>query len=298
MQNKTQSFIGSIIGGAVGDSFGSPFEGKAGPVSLQPWRPGSLTDDTQLTLATCEAIGADGSILAEDVATRFLTWYRQGRLTGLGASTLKALVDLNAGAHWALAGRRGDRAAGNGAAMRVAPLAFLLDPEDPQQRRTLGDICRITHHNDEAYTGALAIVLAIRMVTEGDWEPGRPLLEPIAQSLPDTNVRDGLLTLVDLQTKAPLWEIGRHFGCSGYVAESVPMAILAAERCAGSGLEATIRDSVEIGGDTDTIASMVGQIVGAWIGFDSIPQSLYQDVPEIDSVIQSVTGAAKLLPKS
>jgi len=28
----------------------------------------------------------------------------------------------------------------------------------------LRDICRITHHNDEAYVGALAVVRAIRLV--------------------------------------------------------------------------------------------------------------------------------------
>lgn len=41
-----------------------------------------------------------------------------------------------------------ERAAGTGAAMRIAPLAFLLDPLDPEQRVTLRDVCRITHHSD------------------------------------------------------------------------------------------------------------------------------------------------------
>ncbi|HEX3906224.1 MAG TPA: ADP-ribosylglycohydrolase family protein [Polyangia bacterium] len=51
---------------------------------------------------------------------------------------------LDAGVHWALAGAKGERAAGNGAAMRSAPLAFLLDPADEAARRLLRDLSPIT----------------------------------------------------------------------------------------------------------------------------------------------------------
>src|SRR5262245_24138963 len=66
---------------------------------------------------------------------------------GLGSSTLKALRDLSAGAHWALAGARGEYAAGAGAAMRIAPLAFLLDPASADDRVLIRDVARITHHS-------------------------------------------------------------------------------------------------------------------------------------------------------
>ena len=74
-------------------------------------------------------------------------------MSGLGSSTLKPLRELQVGGHWALVGRSGEYAAGNGAAMRIAPLAF----KQQVDRQTLKDICSITHKNDEAYTGALAI---------------------------------------------------------------------------------------------------------------------------------------------
>ncbi len=295
MSDTKQSFLGCLLGGAIGDSFGSPHEGKSGPIRMNSGRPGPLTDDTQLSLATCEAIGDNGTIDAEAVAARFLAWFRHGKLTGLGASTLKALVDLDAGAHWALAGRRGDQGAGNGAAMRAAPLAFLLDPEDPIHRRTLGDICRITHHNDEAYVGALAIVRAVHEVTRGTWKPGDDLLASVANPLPDTNVRDGLLSLASLQTTAPLWEIASHFGCSGYVAESVPLAIYAVERFSENGFESTIQEAISMGGDTDTIASMAGQIAGAYSGFETLPRELYDGIMGIEEVIQVASAVAHRL---
>ena len=94
--------------------------------------------------------------------------------------------DLQIGVHWAQAGNRGEKVAGNGAAMRIVPLAFFLNPEYEADRRTIRDICRITHHNDEAYVGALAIVYAIRAAITGTWQAGDELLEQVANELPDT----------------------------------------------------------------------------------------------------------------
>jgi ADP-ribosyl-[dinitrogen reductase] hydrolase len=150
--------LGCLLGGAIGDAVGGvPERGEI-----------SLSDDTQLTLATCEALQV-GEVSPEAIAAAFTRWFRAGAITGVGSSTLKALRDLAAGAHWALSGARGEMAAGNGAAMRIAPLAFLLDPSDPGQRMVLRDVCRITHHSDEAYLGALAVVAAIRSEV---WPPG------------------------------------------------------------------------------------------------------------------------------
>src|SRR5262249_27153108 len=159
-----------------------------------------------------------GCVSPEQIAGRFAAWFRQGRVTGVGASTLKALRDLSAGAHWALSGRKGERAAGNGAAMRVAPLAFCLDPRRPEHRTTLRAVCRIPHHNDEAYAGALAVVAAVRAVAFEAWSPGDSLLSEAAGHLPDTMVRECLLALAEVPSDTPVHEVARRFGCSGYVA--------------------------------------------------------------------------------
>lgn len=145
-----------LLLGALGDAFGSRYEGQPRGCSSD-WPPGNITDDTQMTVATCAAIVAAQKIDPAAIASEFATWHRQRRFSGLGSSTLKALTELAAGQHWALAGAKGERAAGNGAAMRIAPLAFCLNPFDDDDRRTIRDVCRITHHHDEAYLGALAI---------------------------------------------------------------------------------------------------------------------------------------------
>ena len=47
---------GCIIGGVIGDAMGGPFEGRPGPLRFEEYTAWSISDDSQLTLATCESI--------------------------------------------------------------------------------------------------------------------------------------------------------------------------------------------------------------------------------------------------
>src|SRR6266550_5134080 len=89
---------GCILGGAIGDAMDGPFEGQPGPLRFREQRNWAISDDTQLTLATCESIIQADEVSPEHIAGRFLHWYRARRITGMGSSTLKALRDLDAGA--------------------------------------------------------------------------------------------------------------------------------------------------------------------------------------------------------
>jgi ADP-ribosylglycohydrolase len=280
--------LGCIVGGAIGDALGAPFEGQPGASPAKVWgdTPGRLTDDTQLTLATCEAIASAGRADPTVIADTFLSWFRARRFTGLGASTLKALRDLEVGAHWALAGRRGERAAGNGAAMRAAPLAFCTDPQTEQGRRLIRDVCRITHHNDEAYVGALAVVLAIRAMCPGSREGTSSLLADIAAKLPDTSVRERIVTYAQVSPSVPLAELATQHGASGYVAESVPFALFAAQRMDDLGFAGMLEQVISAGGDTDTNASLAGQVAGTKLGLSGLPGHLVAELEEADLVFR------------
>ncbi len=282
--------VGCLVGGALGDAIGASFEGQSPSADFRIPPNLYVTDDTQLTLATCEALIETPSANPEAIAKRFVTWFRQRRLHGVGASTWKALTELEAGGHWALVGAVGERAAGNGAAMRIAPLAFVLDPHIASDRQTLRDICRITHRHDEAYLGALAIVLAIRHAASGGSFHDRFLGDLVA-ALPDSRVRD---RLSDVHHSLPSLEAyARRFGCSGYVVDSVPLAIVAAMH-ATSALE-TFRQIVQCGGDTDTNASLFGQIYGAAGGPAGLPMELFPRIDDVSAVRDTVEAFAQMV---
>jgi len=283
--------LGCILGGAIGDAFGSPYEGRRPPIVISEADELRLSDDTQLTLATCEAIASrNGSVDPAAIAERFAHWHRASRVTGMGASTYKALTELVAGGHWALAGRKGERAAGNGAAMRAAPLAFCLDPSDHGARRTIRDVSRITHHHEEAYAGALAVVVAAHAAAGGLWDGSNDLLRLVIGVLPDTQTRDRLVALTEIDKETPLLEIARRFGCSGYVAESVPLALCGASRIRSLGFKTLLIELIACGGDTDTNASMAGQVAGALIGRGLLPEDLIARTPD-RRLVEAVASA-------
>lgn len=257
-----------MIAGAIGDAWGGPWENKPLPIRFEIPAKARLSDDSQLSLATCRSITEKCSVDPEHIAGEFLQWFRASKIHGIGASTLKAMRDLDAGVHWAVAGRTGPFAAGNGAAMRIAPLAFLLDPHKPEERRLIRDVCRITHHHDEAYIGALAVLLAVQSVLRGEWSIERNFLSCVASELPDSVVRDRIEEIVRLQLTPP--EIATRFGTTGYVADTVPLALRCAERITESGLLAVLEYTIALGGDTDTIASITGQLGGTALGFSAL----------------------------
>ncbi|MBC9909795.1 ADP-ribosylglycohydrolase family protein [Chitinophaga varians] len=294
-------FEACILAGAIGDAWGSSYENAqpANPATYywgQPPAPSGkweLTDDTQLTLAACEALQHQEMPAPEAMVAMMLRYYRSGRFSGLGASTLKALQELSVGAHWSQAGRTGEYAAGNGAAMRIAPYAFL----PVYARETVRDICRITHRNDEAYVGALAVVLSIRAALDGTWDGSNDLLALLLPQLPDTSVRDRLLLLQEKDAAFSIADAAR-LGTNGYVVNSVPLAVFAASRVAQTGMHAMFEAVIGAGGDTDTNAAIAGQIAGALTGTTGLPATLLQQLqalPEYGWLQQVLNNTTKLL---
>lgn len=292
--NHRDRVLGCLLGGAIGDAMGSCYENQSAPLQPNEEQTWQLTDDTQLTLATCEAIVKARRVDPEAIADSFVRWFQERRLTGLGASTLHALKSLAVGSHWALAGRRGEMSAGNGTAMRIAPLAFLCQPQSQADRLLIRDVCRITHHNEEAYAGALAVVLTIQLLA-GSADNAKSLLARVAAELPDSGVRDRLLAIDTDSGRASIREIASRFGCSGHVVESVPLAIFAAQQYPEMAFEQIVVSVVECGGDTDTNASIAGQIVGSVVGLDGLPGGWVERVPLLRRIRDTAESLAKVV---
>ncbi|WP_187632157.1 ADP-ribosylglycohydrolase family protein [Hymenobacter lutimineralis] len=278
-------FEACLLCGAIGDAWGSSFENEVGvvndtttyyvggkPAKARKW---AITDDTQLTLATCEVLAA-GPFDPARLGQQFVAYFRQGQLTGLGASTLKAIHDTEAGIHWTQTGRRGQFAAGNGAAMRIAPFAFY----DATTSQHLSDACRITHQNDDAYAGALAVYLAVRAALHQTWTGYNNLLLLLLPDLPDTNLTDRLRELSCLPPDATIAEVAQ-LGNNGYVVNSVPFALFCASKIRQLGLANLLLQVIATGGDTDTNASIAGQISGALLGLAGIPTELFLKLKQL-----------------
>jgi ADP-ribosyl-[dinitrogen reductase] hydrolase len=275
--NLKDRLRGCLIGGAIGDCIGGKYEGSEYNDTIDYNFDWTISDDTQLTLATCEAIYDKEKVSPELVAARFLDWYNRRKLTGLGSSTLKALRELQLGGHWALVGRSGEYAAGNGAAMRIAPLAF----KKGVTRQIIKDVCTITHKNDEAYCGALAVYYSIVFAINGTWTGSSDLIPKIIEEIPDTRVKDRLIEINDLSGLS-IAEIGSKFKPTGYVVDSVPVSLFAAQKVNQLSYREILEELIKVGGDTDTTCSMTGQIIGALKGVNCIPDEWLEKYKEIE----------------
>ncbi|MBZ0118346.1 MAG: ADP-ribosylglycohydrolase family protein, partial [Sandaracinaceae bacterium] len=143
-------------------------------------------------------------------------------------------------------------------------------------------------HSDEAYTGALAIALTIQDAWQRGWRGRDALLDLLLDELPDTRLRDRIAEL--RAANATIGEAAARFGTSGYVVESVPLAIHAYCAAAEGGdslpapaaaarFSTMVAHVVQAGGDCDSVASMAAQCLGALRGERALPADQVAELP-------------------
>ncbi len=139
---------------------------------------------------------------------------------------------------------------GNGAAMRVSPVAYLAD-SDVAAKLYSAAVTRVTHDNAEGLKGAEATTLAIYLALTGK------SLQEIKDYI-DQNYYPMNFTLDGIRDTYTFNET-----CQG----SVPQALMAFFE--STGFEDAIRNAISIGGDSDTLAAICGSVAEAYYGIPS-----------------------------
>ena len=272
---------GCLLGLALGDALGAPFEG--GPAERLLWRivgrtrEGHMrwTDDTQMSIDLCESLVERGAIDADDLAARFARSYQWSR--GYGPGAAKVLKRIAAGTHWREASRSvyPEGSFGTGGAMRapVVGLFYALQPA------TLVDAVRlstsVTHAHPLAIEGAVLVARATALAAQGnrpqDVFRGSVLT---CQSEPFTSRVQIAERWLDSSAGAPSpLEVRRNLGNRIAAAESCVTALYSAVRFIEASFEDLQAFVVSCGGDTDTIGSMAGAVWGASNGGARLPEA-------------------------
>jgi poly(ADP-ribose) glycohydrolase ARH3 len=264
---------GALLGTFVGDALGMPFEGvqydalpdRIEMVEARLGR-GTYTDDTQMAIALGESLLECGGIDEERLGHAFLAAYDPRR--GYGSGT-RAVLDLIGRGQSALeAATRvfaGHGSLGNGAAMRVAPVAvrYADDPEAllGAARRS----ARVTHAHPVAIDAAAVQAAAVAAALRGD-----DVLSAAFDAATTPELERALSQASRLTEGRPLPDaVARSLGNGATAHESVPVAICAA--VAHPRFEDAVSFAVRCGGDTDTIGAMAGAIAGGREGAAAIP---------------------------
>lgn len=296
--------IATLVGCAIGDALGNPFEMKpmASPL-LTEWdglfkkggtfwkgEPGQYTDDTLMTMALAASIIEKQGFDPEHVAAQYLAWYNTGNTRGIGTTTAGAMMHLKMGASWQESGAThmhdGRPVGGNGTAMRASPIG-LWYRKDPTGLLTNAMLdASITHNSFEPKMGSIAVALGVAMLAN-DTYSSVDIVEEVAEVLADCKVKEKILLALELiDSEADHFEALAKIGTGGYVPETVGAAFY----CVGA--TDTFKDAVVLavkgGGDTDTTAAVAGALAGTYYKLDGIP-SEYKDTVENFTLLQQLT---------
>jgi ADP-ribosyl-[dinitrogen reductase] hydrolase len=241
-----------------------------GPFALEP---GQWTDDTSMALCLAESLVECRGFDELDQMKRYVRWWQEGHLSSTGrcfdiGNATRGALSRFTRSGIAFSGSADENTAGNGSAMRLAPVAMFYAGNPKAAIAACAASSRTTHAAPVAvdacrYLGAL-ICGAIAGVSKEEllspsftpvpelWQM-RPLHPIIAQ------VADGSFT-----RKQPPEIRGK-----GYVADSLEAALWAFHS------SRTFREgcllAVNLGDDADTTAAIYGQIAGAHYGEAAIP---------------------------
>ena len=203
-----------MLGVAVGDALGQPVEAfppdrirrefgevrdflPGDPRLPMPLGAGQWTDDTQMTLDIGRSILRCGKVDPEDIAREFVAYHQSGGIRFSGFAVTYALKLLRMGIPWDRSGLSDEMSAGNGAAMRIAPVA-LLDCKDLQRLKEDSRLASIiTHRHPEAVAGARAVAFLVARAATGSLNL-QSAIEETAQYVGPCSVAENLLRARDL----------------------------------------------------------------------------------------------------
>lgn len=258
--------VGALLGLAVGDAVGAALEFSpkprfavldamvgGGPHAL---RQGEWTDDTAMALALADSLLHDPALNAADLMRRFVDWHERGTYscTGLcfdiGIATGAALDRFRCTGD-PLAGCTADQSSGNGALMRLSPVA-IRHWRDRAEMLRVAALQTCTTHGSPATLAASASLAGML----GAAINGASLPEVLAS--PDAAIEGGWCGLPRAAIEG-----------SGYVVRSLQAALWAVAR--STDFQSAILLAANLGDDADTTAAIAGQLAGAIYGASSIP---------------------------
>lgn len=275
---REQRAIGTVVGSAVGDALGAPFEfGPEGAFSARfpvgedrdemsgggGWDPGEATDDTQMAVLVAESLLDHGGLAPDDLFARFQRWATSAP-KDIGLQTEDVLTnglpwDQAAAIHFQVTGR----AAGNGSLMRAATSAVFYAPAGTDVTMDAARrIAALTHGDGAAWEGTALLHELVRLALDGT-DPVDGI--PRALALVRPGHRDRYATVL-----APDWHPDQATEFNGAVWPCLGSAVWALRTTRS--YEDAVRAAIDLGGDTDTVAAVTGALAGAVYGAGAIPR--------------------------
>jgi ADP-ribosylglycohydrolase len=308
---------GSIVGLACGDALGAPVEfmnqtelltqyGAKGITDLEESYgvQGAYTDDTQMTIATAGGIIAARAVECPGLSVdpvpyiygAYIEW-RRGQFDpannrGPGNTCLSSLSSGVAGTSTEPI----NNSKGCGGVMRVAPIGLVYSGNKAWRYGL--ESAALTHGHEGGFLPAAfqALMLSKIMAAPENEAPAKTLSLAVGVAMdslercPKSEDRDDFAAMVTQamnlhrQTKWSDEMVLRKLGAGWVGDEALAMSIFCAMRYPNS-FEGAVTSAVNYSGDRDSVGCITGAIMGALLGFSSIPERWTKKVENYDLLV-------------
>jgi ADP-ribosyl-[dinitrogen reductase] hydrolase len=253
----------AFVGFALGDALGAPAEFMtAGEIRSAHgilremvgggWlrlKPGQVTDDTDMSLCIARALTETGRWEVQAIARQFAAWLKT-RPIDVGDTCRRGI--RNYMLHGQLETPPNQWDGGNGALMRMVPVALFTLGSDQLLQRCAREQAHLTHNHPLSDAACLCYGQLLHLALAGRSK---------------TRLRREVDRLV---ASHPTFCFEPYRGlATGYVVDTFQTVCHAFFR--GRDYEDCVVTAVNLGGDADTTGAIVGGLAGAYYGLPSLP---------------------------
>jgi ADP-ribosyl-[dinitrogen reductase] hydrolase len=233
-------------------------------------RAGEVTDDTQMSLCIGRAVIRSGDWQLATIAEEFAIWLR-GNPPDVGATCRRGIRDYMCKGQLATPPNEWD--AGNGAVMRMAPVALFTLGDDGLLARCAVEQAHLTHNHPLSDAACRTVG---RMVQQAILGADRFQLHALTR---------------ELVAAFPTFRFNHYRGgASAYVVDTLQTVFHYLFSTAE--FEECLIGVVNQGGDADTTGAIAGMIAGAFYGLDAIPNRWLKKLhPAVRSEVEEQADA-------
>lgn len=307
----------TLYGAIVADALGVPVEFKdRGYLKKNPVTDmtgygtynlpeGSWSDDSSLTLCLAESIGRLKEIDYDDIMRNFFAWFKYARYTpdhyvfDIGRTCYSAILRFRQGCDPLDCGLTDEKNNGNGSLMRISPLPFYLFRKygsdamyADESYKLIHNVSRLTHGHNISLTGCdiyCSVMMEILNGTKkeellktallkiGEYVSNHPEYVPALEKYG----RLMSISFPDLKEE--------DINSTGYVVDTLEAALWCFLN--SESYRECVLKAVNLGRDTDTVASVAGSLAGLYYG--GIPEKWIETIRNRKLVDKVIDGFSK-----
>jgi ADP-ribosyl-[dinitrogen reductase] hydrolase len=287
----TDRAVGAVLGLALGDALGAPFEFHRAEEIPDPipafefqWLdlpPGSTTDDTAMARSLARSLAERDGFDPHDLLARHVAWLATDP-PDAGMQTRRALSLVAPGrppdeaARLVWEQRGPEVSAGNGSVMYCAPLGVAYAHRPEELHELAPTLSALTHWDARCRTAVTAVTLAVAALVRGD--APREAVQGAIVAVEDREGAEELEFLIEAAGSRRRVD-GPDMGFCLFTAGVGLRAVLWE-----GDAETSLRRVVAFGGDTDTNAAVAGALLGARHGLAGLPAAWLETLVDHDAI--------------